>query len=524
MRIPFLSKEKFVLIIGDDGAILSYVKSGKIEKRIFAKSSAMSDRRELSAVLKDNVEVPIYVLIDSMEQSFTKQTLPAVSSFAVGKLLEKRLQRDFAESDIKGAMLLGRETSGRHDWIYLFSATPLTESLSEWISYIESLENRFAGIYMLPIEMESLVKKLVKTLPTSEEKKKDKSEDDDEDDDEYEAPVDWHFIATFNKTGGVRQVVLENGKVVFTRLIKTGKDNLPDIIAGNIEQEILNTVDYMRRLSFKETDNLDVMVAVPADIKNSMQGLKINGKLANLYTPFELSEAIGLKGVASQNDKFADLVIAANFANSSASLRLTSSNMKKLDNIVNIHRISTAAILAAVPIFMVYTAVSSYSVYGSYDQIKKLENQKAAIEKRWKSARQTEEYSIDEANRISDFISFHKKLSNTTEPFDIIKKIAVDNRKHVSTRSIAWNYDVKTEGRRKKIVKSEKVLFNLEFYNKGKTLDELFKNFDEFSANVKLNTEGYHLDLSDLPEKIDFNNKERIIPIKISLTTKNSKK
>ena len=57
--------------------------------------------------------------IDSIDQVFVQQTLPPVSSMSVQKLINRRLEREFKPEDIKGALVLGKEKTGRKDWNFL---------------------------------------------------------------------------------------------------------------------------------------------------------------------------------------------------------------------------------------------------------------------------------------------------------------------------------------------------------------------------------------------------------------------
>jgi hypothetical protein len=502
--LPFLEKRKFVLIIGDDGAILVLLNKHNVEKRLFAPSSSIVDRREIASLITKYPTVPIYVMLDNMEQSYTKQTLPAVSSMAIGGLVQKRLDRDFAASDIKGAILLGRDLEGRRDWIYMFASAPLTPSISEWIEYISSLENKFTGIYMLPVEMENFVRKLHKTAV--KEKKEEAS---------------WKLIVTYNKTSGFRQVVLQNDKVIFTRLIRPGKDMQSDIVAGNIEQEVLNTIDYMRRLSFGDDEKIEIIGVLSADLKKSLSGTKIRGNPIELYTPFEAANLIGLKNVVEENDKYADLVIAANFINSKAILKLENEINKKANLLIALGTVASMAVVAIVPILVFYSLYSIYLIITISEKVQDLENDKAQIEKKWKDARQTDDYNIDEANKLTDVYTLHKKLKNSISPLDLISKTSIAQKDFALTKSLNWNFEKAAsangapETGDPKYV--EKAIFNLEFSKVGEGPEELFKNFDEFKAVLKKQLEGYKMDITELPSTINFDDKNKLITTQLKI-------
>lgn len=502
-----ISKTKFVLIVGDDGAVLTYVNGSKLENRLFAASPSLSDRREFNALLTRHPTVPIYMLLDTMEQSYTKQTLPAVSALSINKLVKKRLERDFAESDIKGAVHLGRSETGRKDWLYMFASTPVTATIADWIDYITSLPNKFSGIYMLPVEMETFMKRLNKVIFKEENKEK---------------RANWQFLVTHDKTGGFRQVILHGQRVIFTRLIRPGKDTLPDIIAGNIEQEILNTTDYLRRLSFGDSENINVVAIVSKEIKKSLETSKIRGNKIILFTPFEVAEALGFEHVASPEDKFADLVLATNFASSKPVLKLYNPKTKKLNSLIMAYTWSSMTMMLTIPVFMIYSGVVAYGVMSTKKEIKNAENEKARIEKQWNDANSTSEYGIDEANKITDAVTLYNDLVNFTQsPLELITNMVKAQESFALVRSFNWTYDELAEARTFGKMHS---LFNMDFYNTGDSLEELFLNFDTFTSRIKRTFNGYKVEHSKLPAKITFGDKAEIIEVQITIQTDDEKK
>jgi hypothetical protein len=500
VSLALLEKKKFILIVGDDGAILTLVDKTKVEKRLFALSASLTDRREFNALITKYPNVPIYLLLDTMEQSYTKQTLPAVGSLAIGKLVKKRLDRDFAASDIKGALLVGKDDSGRRDWIYMFASAPVTPAIAEWIEYVASLENKFTGIYMLPIEMENFVKKFQKAAFP----------------DRKDHPS-WHFLLTSNKTGGFRQVILQNDKVIFTRLIRPGKDVVPDIVAGNIEQEILNTIDYMRRLGFGEEDTMQITAIVSAELKRSLTNTKIRGKEISLFTPVEAATTLGMKDIIGNEDKFSDIVLATSFANSSAILKLEDPRMQMANLFISVSTFSTVGMVAIVPIFMIYIGYMVFHIISVSSDIKKVEDDKANIERKWKDARKTDQYSIEDSNKIANVMTLHKKLSAIVSPLDIIAKACVNQRSYALAKSISWNYDrtVAATPGQEPPKQQEKAIFNLEFSSKGQSPEELFRNFDTFRSNLTKDLTGYKVEISELPGTITFDDKTNIIPVQV---------
>lgn len=520
--------QKFVLMVGDDAAVLVLVEGTTVKQRLFAKSAAISDRRDISALFAKYPKVPVYVIIDTMEQTFTEQTLPAVSSLAVGGLVQKRLDRDFAKSDIKGAILLGRDKDGRKDWIYLFASTPMTTNISDWIDYVTSLGNKFVGIYMMPVEMQAFAvnykkSKSKKSKKDNENTQEIKKETTSEDGEKKKIANRWQFFVTHNKTGGFRQTVLKNDKVIFTRLIKAGKDTLPDIIAGNIEQEIINTIDYLRRLSFEEQDELEIVAILGADLKASMKGTNVRDGSLSIYTPLELAQKFGYKSAVMPDDKFADILLAVSFLNSKNIMHLDTQKIRKVNSLLAVGLVLKIIVMIGCPSLLLMSGKTAYDIIVVNQEIDKIENEKGQIDRQWREANKSLEYNIDDAQKISNAVQLYKALTaKFISPYDIIAKLAGLQKNQALTKSFSWSYIQKassTDGSTSEDMVLN-VLINMDFYNRGRGVEDLLRNYDSFTKSMINGFTDYAVEVSKLPEKLDLNDQRSDIPVQIKIDQK----
>src|SRR4051812_48705739 len=78
-RPGFLSGTRFVFFIGDEGTILLHIKKNAVLSRQFVPDGGEQNLEELRASLQKDTKAPISLVIDSMDQSYTQQTLPPVS-------------------------------------------------------------------------------------------------------------------------------------------------------------------------------------------------------------------------------------------------------------------------------------------------------------------------------------------------------------------------------------------------------------------------------------------------------------
>ena len=306
------TKKQFAMLIGDEGAILVYMEGSKVVRRLFAPSAQPATTEAMLSLMQQNPTVPISLLIDSIDQQYVRQTFPPVSSLSVKGLVKRRLDRDFQAEDMKGFLPLGRDKTGRKEWNFLLIALAKTPALTEW--------NRLLGIYLVPVEMINYIAMLDAML-------------------EIEARKQWQLIVTHNKVSGFRQVVVNDGKLVFTRVSQAIDDAVPAVIAGNIEQEIINTIEYLRRLGFTDAAGLDMFVVASTDVTDALDLKRFNLGFSQGLTPLDVSDGLELDQAALSADRFGDVVLAAAFLRAkNRKLRFSTAYVESLSKLYTIRK------------------------------------------------------------------------------------------------------------------------------------------------------------------------------------------
>jgi len=287
-------KPRFVLILGDEGAILVYMHGVKVVRRLFAPSPQPQHSEAIVELIRTSPRVPLYLLVDVIDQQFVRQTFPPVSTFSVSGLVKRRLARDFQPDDLKGSISLGRDKAGRKEWHYLMVALGKTPLVSAWLDLIIELPNELMGVYLLPVEATNYL-----ALIHQAKEQKDLQP--------------WQLLVTHNKVSGFRQVVVRDGKVAFTRVNQAIDETVAAVIAGNIEQEVINTLEYLKRLGFQENKQLDAIVIVAQDVKELLDMNRFGFATAQIMTPLEVAETLELEQAALSADRFGDVVMASAF-------------------------------------------------------------------------------------------------------------------------------------------------------------------------------------------------------------------
>ena len=307
--------QKFVLFIGDEGAILIYMRGATVLRRLFAVSPAPDHTATIVELLNNHPKAPLYILADVLDQQYVRHTFPPVSALSVNNLVKRRIDRDFQASDLTGAIRLGREKAGRKEWLYLLVALAATPLLQQWFDLLVEQPNELKGIFLTPVEGQVFIPALHKALSN-------------------EKPLPWQLLVSHHKVSGFRQIVLRDGRLAFTRVTQAIDDALPAVVAGNIEQEIMNTLEYLRRLGFQESGLMEMIVIASQEVQEALDLKRFNAGQVFSLTPLDVAEAMGLEQAALSADRFGDVVMGAAFARArKREMKLMTAYAQKLSQI-----------------------------------------------------------------------------------------------------------------------------------------------------------------------------------------------
>lgn len=396
---------KFILSIGDEGGILTYMQGKEVVRRLFAASSNYSDTRGFVELLGSDSSAPVYMLVDVMDQSYIQHTLPPVSPFTINNLIKRKMERDFSANDLKGALQIGREKEGRKDWKYLFVTLSQSQHLQSWLDMVMEQPNRFVGIYLLPVEAESFILRLREAVTGEKAGKKKKGGDS--------GTPDWQLLVAHNKVGGFRQVVLRGGKLIFARLAQPVGDNQPEVIAGNIEQEISVTIEYLKRLGYSDDQGMNVFVITSEAIKQSIDAENVQATSTYTMTPHDAALRMGFEAVTEPQDQFADVLMAASFATAKKHLlKLQTPNQENLSKLYTGIKavkwggigITAAAVLAA--------GYYAFLIPQTSGEIEKFEQQTRMAEQELEEVKEQEKSLPDNLDKMTDLVALHQQLNN----------------------------------------------------------------------------------------------------------------
>lgn len=504
MRIGLhhIKTNKFVLSIGDEGAILTYFKGGKLEQRLFSTVESIEGRKAFAELLASEPKAPIHILLDVMDQSCNQQSLPAVSSLTIGKLVKKRLERDFSPDDIKGAILVGREKTGRKDWLFMFISAHESPPFSSWLHFCLDQRNLIAGIHMAPVEAEAFQRNLNKALGLSKGKSK----------------IAWQFLVLHDRVSGFRQIVFRNGRIVFSRLVGASAQELPGVLAGNIEQEVLNSMEYLRRLGLPENTKMDIFICVSEDIKHGFHISEIKGNKLVIMTPYEMAQKLGLTKAVQLKDQYSDIIFAANFIQQRPILTLHSKITRSLAILNWFNVLAKYTAMGAIPLVLLLASLRFWEIWDIKQEMTHIEAKKAEINQHWVEVQANAKTYDEEATVIRDMVALYKLLSGGDySPLTTLSEFNSVKGDNVVIKSVNWQL---IESTAKGVQAGRSTIsFNLalDFYNEGQSLDKFFVNFDQFLNRLETKFSNYSVEYSQLPDKVTVGQVNKVIPIEIRL-------
>lgn len=116
-------------------------------------------------LLRANPHMPVYLMVDSVEEDYRAEVLPHVTGSARQELVRRKLTQLYRSTPYSAAWIQGREHDKRRDDHYLFVALTNADLVRPWLEALQLFQARIAGVYLLPMVTERLVAMLKLTTP-----------------------------------------------------------------------------------------------------------------------------------------------------------------------------------------------------------------------------------------------------------------------------------------------------------------------------------------------------------------------
>ena len=115
-------------------------------------------RDNFKRYLAESPNIPVYILVDIIEEEFRKETIPHVFGSDREALIQRKQSRLFRDAAYFHTQSQGREEEGRRDDKLLFMAINNNEIISPWIEMLNEFKVPLKGILSIPLLLESYIK------------------------------------------------------------------------------------------------------------------------------------------------------------------------------------------------------------------------------------------------------------------------------------------------------------------------------------------------------------------------------
>jgi hypothetical protein len=150
---------KIVLCASPKQATVGLWRWGRLTScNLYPNTSAGHD--DFRQFLLHHTNIPVYVIADAVEEDFRLETLPHAVGNARQEMVERKLAQLYRNSTYRTAQFAGREVDKRRDDRFLFMALTNPDIIAPWITLLEEIQAPLAGVYLLPMVSQLLVRKL----------------------------------------------------------------------------------------------------------------------------------------------------------------------------------------------------------------------------------------------------------------------------------------------------------------------------------------------------------------------------
>ena len=506
-----LSDKKFIVTIGNYGAVVALHNENKILSKIFLEELNDKTKEELGALFKANKSSEIYILLDTLDQSYKKKVYPSVTKSDLSRVVQRDMNSDADKESLKNFILLNpKKTSSNHRWECLFVSSSKSDVINNWVDFLLNLNNHLVGIYMLPVEAFSLFKLMENSIKSTQKN--------------VDLKNDIHCLIIQNKVSGIRQIVFSSSGIVFTRVVNydfTQKDFLE-----KYERDIYSTFEYLKRIF------PDIAIA-NLNIVNIFQNevLEIIKKTSNLelklscYTPFQAASELGYSNLIPQDSQFCDLLISKIFYKQKKILKFDTPQINLFSKMflgLKVSHYANLTLIGLICLTFIYAAVTQHNLSNLLDaanteiSLAQLEVDKIKSTT-FDGEQLTENGEVVNLEKVIDFGKIETALGNLEINLsDFYEKLIFLTKFHTKLSVLSYNlasFDYKNPP----ATADYKIQITGELINKTGDIENLFTEFDLLASEIKKSFNKNNVQYPQLPKDMDFSQKYYSYPVNFTI-------
>ena len=157
-------REKLLVCVSALQASVAYWRAGRIA-RLEHFSHDERGLGEFRQFLAPYSNVPVYMMVDAVEEDYRFETLPHSFGPDRAQLVQRKLRQHYRNTPYIGGWLQGREGDKRRDDRYLFAALTNPDIPADWLKIINAQELPLGALYLLPMVSAGLLDKLQVKAP-----------------------------------------------------------------------------------------------------------------------------------------------------------------------------------------------------------------------------------------------------------------------------------------------------------------------------------------------------------------------
>ncbi|MDR0572135.1 MAG: hypothetical protein LBG48_04760 [Rickettsiales bacterium] len=484
--------------VGNNGSILTLNKGRKTVKMMYI-SDLTTEKNwgEVENLLKRFQRTPIYIILDNVGQNYIKRSFFNMNYFDLKKIVERKFNYEIPKNDLKKKRSLGKNPVTKEQE-YMFISSPIDDFLQDWLNMISSKNNILQGIYMLPLEVENILKRINKKQSSKKQK-----------------PVDWNIFLFENKISGFREITFYKGRLLFTRILSLDSEDKSDFVK-NFEDNKLRTIEYLKRFSQSFEDTEIRIFTVSSDEKKELLS-QLTDKRIQPYSLLEFGNLLGEKNAKNYQQDYCDILLQRLIMRNRRILLFSNAEIRNIRSFSTVLNFLSAIRTILILVLIVFFSVSMFSSNRLKSTLQQTQNtyeqEHTNLEKRKK-----EEFGdrVDNIEEIMAVAFFYDSLENTkTDPFEFIKKFSENSYDTVLVNELSWNKNAYMEhifrNKYKHVFSIVGVLIN-----KSGKVEDLFKIYEEYNIKIRAIFGNYAINITKLPENIDFNTKYYYFPLKMN--------
>ena len=271
--LAYRLRARRALLIGA-GHVAVYQWQDNVAMRGAVFEAGEEGRQGFRRYLAETPGIPFYLLVDTADEEYRRDTVPHVSRRDRQALLKRKASRLFKDTGYRFFRVTGRETTGRRDDRVLLSALANPGVVRQWVAILDESRTPLAGICSLPLFSGQLLKGIA-------------GRDDG-----------CRLLVSMQSVSGLRQTCFDNGDLRFSRLVQTSRaehGSYSEIIRDEVEK-VLRYLDSRRPDTPGET--LHVHFLFSADLLQELKPV-LKQQDSVRYHFYDLHENVSHEPVSS---------------------------------------------------------------------------------------------------------------------------------------------------------------------------------------------------------------------------------